>query len=125
MDAEYVQFAFQLEYMTENDHLISAQLIGNDIISVTGSVFEQGGDTFFSIIFVSKCSVYDLIKCETTVGDQIMSCQITLCGMDSGLDRGRVSWHEITQLCRVSRCKTVQFQDCGCKLIVHPECSVQ
>jgi hypothetical protein len=48
MDAEYVQFAFQLEYMTENDHLISAQLIGNDIISVTGSVFEQGGDTFFS-----------------------------------------------------------------------------
>lgn len=40
--ATYRQFAFQLEYLTEDDHIISAQLIGNEIINVDGEVYLLG-----------------------------------------------------------------------------------
>ncbi len=40
--ATYRQFAFQLEYLTEDDHIISAQLIGNEIINVDGEVYFLG-----------------------------------------------------------------------------------
>ena len=46
LEASYLQFSLQLEYMTENDHIITAQVIGNIILSVSGTIFEPMENSF-------------------------------------------------------------------------------
>ncbi|MCH7763141.1 MAG: hypothetical protein IIB95_05290 [Candidatus Marinimicrobia bacterium] len=46
LKASYLQFALQLEYLTPIDLLLSGQLIGSDILSLEGLVYEQGWEIF-------------------------------------------------------------------------------
>jgi len=44
LEASYLQFAIQFEYLTPMDILLSGQLIGNDILSLEGLIYELGGE---------------------------------------------------------------------------------
>ena len=40
LDASYLQYALQLEYITTNDYIITGQIIGSDILSLEGQVYD-------------------------------------------------------------------------------------
>jgi len=48
LDASYLQYAFQIEYMTENDYIFTGQFIGSNILELEGVVYEQGFEEFFT-----------------------------------------------------------------------------
>lgn len=48
LEASYLQFAIQLEYVTPYDFTLSTQLIGNHVYSLTGKIYEQSEGTFSS-----------------------------------------------------------------------------
>lgn len=47
LDASYFQFALQIEYITENDYIFTGQLIGSEIYSLEGQIYEYSGGTSF------------------------------------------------------------------------------
>ncbi len=47
LDASYLQYAFQIEYLAENDYIFAGQLIGSDILSLEGQIYEYSGGMSF------------------------------------------------------------------------------
>jgi len=46
LEASYIQYAFQMEYLTPFDLLVTGQLIGNHVSSVKGKIYEQSFEMF-------------------------------------------------------------------------------
>ena len=47
LDASYFQYAIQIEYITENDYIFTGQLIGSEIYSLEGLIYEYSGEMSF------------------------------------------------------------------------------
>lgn len=47
LDASYLQYAIQIEYITESDYIFTGQLIGSEIFSLEGLIYEYSGGMSF------------------------------------------------------------------------------